>query len=155
MPAGVNLAKAPKRSPREVAPKGRISAQLRKAVQLLIWKGYSRSDAAEEAGLTEDGLYRALRRPHVQALLREEYEALRDGSVQRAFARQEQLAEAGASDQVKERANRWIAGVGGLAPVKNVNINAQVAHSYGGYSYDQDAAITIGDDVEDADIIDE
>lgn len=85
--------------------------------------------------MTEHGLYQALRKPHVLALLRQEADMLRSGAALRAYARQEALAEKAQSDDVKERANRWIAGCDGISPVQKVSGQHQVTHSFEGIGF--------------------
>jgi hypothetical protein len=42
------------------------------AIKAMVWEGRTRSEAAQVAGMTDDGLYRALRKPDVKtAFLRE------------------------------------------------------------------------------------
>lgn len=45
----------------------RISARLREAIRLLVTTGCNVSQSAEQAGLKPQSLYKALKRPHVQA----------------------------------------------------------------------------------------
>ncbi len=101
----------------------------------MIWKGLPRSKAAAEAGITDRALHDALKRPHVLSLLRQEHDALRSGGAIRAYSRQERLGETADSEDVQERANRWIAGCDGLAPVAKVAIQAQVSHTFDGIGF--------------------
>ncbi len=130
-----SLRTAPLRTPKQVSPKGRISAKCRRAVELMIWEGLPRSKAATKAGITDRALHDALKRPHVLSLLRQEHDALRSGGAIRAYSRQERLGETADSEDVQERANRWIAGCDGLAPVSKVAIQAQVHHSFDGIGF--------------------
>ncbi len=115
--------------------KPRVSARVLKAIDAIVWNGASRSEAAHTAGLKEDSLYRAMRLPHVLSALRQEFENRRTSEPFRAYARQITLAETSSSDDVKERANRWIAGCDGLAPVTKVAIQAQVSQSFDGIGF--------------------
>ena len=130
-----SLRTAPLRDPKQVNPKGRISAKCRRAIELMIWEGSPRSKAAKDAGMSDRALHDALKRPHVLSLLRQEHDTLRSGGAIRAYSRQERLAEQAGSEDVQERANRWIAGCDGLAPVTKVAIQAQVSHSFDGIGF--------------------
>ncbi len=120
---------------RQNAREPRITSKVRKAIHAIVWNGANRTEAARTAGLQEDSLYRAMRRPHVLSALRQEFENRRTAEPFRAYARQVKLGESAASEDVQERANRWIAGVSGLAPVSKVAIRAQVSHSFDGIGF--------------------
>ena len=120
---------------RKNAGEPRITAKVRKAIHAIVWDGADRTEAADTAGLKEDSLYRAMRLPHVLSALRQEFENRRTAEPFRAYARQVKLGESAASEDVQERANRWIAGVSGIAPVAKVAIRAQVSHSFDGIGF--------------------
>ena len=100
---------------RQTAREPRITSKVRKAIHAIVWNGASRSEAARTAGLQEDSLYRAMRRPHVLSSLRQAFENRRTGEPFRAYARQVELAESANSEDVRLRANQWIAGCDGSA----------------------------------------
>ena len=119
----------------ENAREPRISAKVRVAINAIVWDAADRTEAAKAAGLKPDSLYRAMRLPHVLSALNQEFENRRTSEPFRAYARQVKLAETSGSDDVRERANRWIAGVSGLAPVAKVAIQAQVSHTFDGIGF--------------------
>src|SRR5262245_31549252 len=55
------------------APAGSVRA----AILAMVWRGLPRREAAAEAGITDHGLYKALRRPPVRALYLSELDVLR------------------------------------------------------------------------------
>jgi hypothetical protein len=55
----------------------KVSGKLRVALDLMVWSGTCRADAAEEAGLVDASLRSALRKPHVLAWYNSELAALR------------------------------------------------------------------------------
>ncbi len=122
-----------------VLPKGefkpRVSAKVGKAIHAIVWDGASRSEAARTAALKEDSLYRAMRLPHVLSALRQEFENRRTAEPFRAYARQVDLAESANSEDVRLRANQWIAGCDGIAPVAKVAIKARVSHTFDGIGF--------------------
>lgn len=55
----------------------RVTRKVRDAVHAMVWDGLPRRRAAEKAGISEHGLYKALRKPPVKALYLQELEVLR------------------------------------------------------------------------------
>jgi len=45
--------------------RGAVTGKLRNALELMVWSGEKRADAAEKAGLADCSLRAALRKPHV------------------------------------------------------------------------------------------
>jgi hypothetical protein len=56
---------------------GKVTGRLRKAIDLMVWQGARRSEAAEAAGLKDHSLRQALKRPHVLSAYLQECEVLR------------------------------------------------------------------------------
>lgn len=56
---------------------GKVTGKLRRALDLMVWQGKPRDEAAAEAGMSVHGLREALRRPHVRQALHAELEVLR------------------------------------------------------------------------------
>ena len=112
---------------RKNARKPRIRPALSEAIQLMVFGGLTRQQAAAEVGMSDHGLYQALRKPHVKKLHAQEFKALRSGASIRAYSRMVDLMESSHSEHVQLRACQWIAEVGGLAPAKKV----APASSYG------------------------
>jgi len=67
----------PRRNASKHDPKRRISAKARAAVEAMVWDGLNRREAAEKCGLTDHGLYAALRTPAVKSYYFAELEVLR------------------------------------------------------------------------------
>ncbi|WP_079602844.1 hypothetical protein [Bradyrhizobium erythrophlei] len=57
--------------------RGAVTGKLRAALDLMVWSGEKRTDAAEKAGLADCSLRAALRKPHVLAHYNGELAALR------------------------------------------------------------------------------
>lgn len=55
----------------------RISTQIRTAIDAMVWQGLTRDDAAKAAGILDNSLYKALRRPDVKAAYLAELDVLR------------------------------------------------------------------------------
>lgn len=90
-------------------PKNRISAKLREAVRLMVEDGLTRSKAAENAGMTDHGLYSALRKPHVRALRRQMVGDLRESVASQTIGRIDNLAQSALSEHVRLEANKHLA----------------------------------------------
>jgi hypothetical protein len=55
----------------------RVTGKVRVAIERMVWDGLPRSKAAEAAGLSEHGLYKAFRKPPVKAFYMAQLEVLR------------------------------------------------------------------------------
>lgn len=67
------------------------SSKVRQAIDLLVFEGHHRNDAAKAVGLSPKGLYNQFRRHHVLAYHRATLGALRESARSRNFHRLEQL----------------------------------------------------------------
>jgi hypothetical protein len=56
---------------------GKVSGKLLVALNSMVWSGCTRKQAAERAGMSDHGLWAALRRPHVRAWYLAEIDVLR------------------------------------------------------------------------------
>lgn len=102
--------------PRQV----RISAKVRHALRCMAFEGMERKKAAEKAGLKDDSLYVALRRPEVKALLNEYVADLRKSAAARSIARVDRLADSAESEHVRFQANTFLLGIEGVRPSERV-----------------------------------
>jgi hypothetical protein len=55
----------------------RVTGKVRVAIEAMVWDGLPRDKAAEKAGISEHGLYKALRKPPVKAAYLAELDVLR------------------------------------------------------------------------------
>ena len=121
-------------------PKARISAKVRTAVEARARNGLSLSEAAKLGGVSRQGLAKALKRPEVAALLREEMEKVAaDFARLRQVARVEALGVArkllreSKDESIRLRmAQVLIAAEGKGEPAVVVNVDARQG---GGYEY--------------------
>lgn len=70
-----------------------MRGKLRVALDLMVWEGLPRKEAAAKAGMTEHGLYKALRKPPVRAAYLAECEVLRTSGRARRIHRLEEMVE--------------------------------------------------------------
>jgi AraC-like DNA-binding protein len=113
------------------APRPRISRKVRDAVRVRVEEGLSIAAAAERAGMSRNGLAKALKRPAVQDLLREtqeafirETEALRATYKARALEVALELMHTAKSESVRARMAEFLAS-DAKAPQVAVHIDAR------------------------------
>ena len=56
-----------------------VTGRLKTALELMVWQGKARDEAASESGLKDHSLRAALKKPHVKTYYAAELEALRTG----------------------------------------------------------------------------
>jgi hypothetical protein len=115
-------------TPHRQKPKLRVSDKIKAAIDLMVWSGRKRTDAALAVGLDESTLRKALKRPEPLAYLNGEYEALQTSARARTLFRAEDLADNSKSAAVRFQANAWIAGVDGVSPVAK----GEIQHRHSG-----------------------
>jgi len=70
-----------------------ISRKVREAIDAMVWEGLPRDKAAAKAGISDHGLYKALRSPPVKAHYLSECEVLRTSGRARRIHRLEAMVE--------------------------------------------------------------
>ncbi len=83
----------PPQAPHKPERKLRISKPVRVAIEAMVWEGLKRDEAAERAGMKDNSLYVALRRPDVKAFYLQECEVLRVSGRARRIHRLDALSE--------------------------------------------------------------
>lgn len=63
----------------------RISSKVRIAIDAMVWQGLKRDEAADKAGLKDNSLYIALRKPDVKRYYLDQLDVLRDSERARNF----------------------------------------------------------------------
>lgn len=71
----------------------KITRQVRTAIEAMVWQGLKREDAANHAGMKDNSLYVALRRPDVKAFYLAECEVLRTSGKARRIHRLNAMVE--------------------------------------------------------------
>lgn len=108
--------------------KGRLTAKVRTAIEEIVLRGRNRADAAQIAGMAEDSLYRAMRRPETLAYRTLLLEVLRSGASARTLAKIESLMDCSTSEHVKLQAAQWLAGIDGIVPVQRGEVHHTHSH---------------------------
>jgi hypothetical protein len=77
---------------RKAAAPHRITEKVRIAIDAMVWQGLPRREAAQVAGISEHGLYKAFAKPPVKAAYLAALEVLRTSALARNFHRLEAIA---------------------------------------------------------------
>lgn len=117
----------------------RLGPRTIEGLELMLYEGVSSSLAAKRVGLRADNLMRARNSKAVIKHWNHIVAQQRANSAQEAFQRINHLSEVTQSDHVKLEANKWVAGVGGVAPVKRVEGKFSHSVSFGGFEFDDPA----------------
>ena len=83
----------------------RVSRKVKDALQLMCFNGLDRKQAAEQVGLRDDSLYRAMLKPDVLAYMQHLKRVLRTGEAFQAPGRISELARSADSESVRLQAN--------------------------------------------------
>lgn len=120
------------------APKPRMSMKLRTAIDLRVTRGLTIKDACIEAGMSEAGFHKAMKRPAVRDHLQEvqnrfvsDVEGRRAIYMARAFEVAADLMENSKSDSVRARMAEFLANGGKTGNSVNVHVDARPM----GYEY--------------------
>jgi hypothetical protein len=81
--------------------RGAVTGKLRAALDLMVWHGERRADAAAKAGMADSSLRFAMRKPHVMAHYNSELTALRLSLRARNLHRLDTIADASKNDMAK------------------------------------------------------
>ena len=132
----------------------RISAKLRHAINLMARQGLSQTDAAKEAGLSRQGLAKALGRAAVRDLLEaERMRFIAEADRNRVWARARAIDVAlhlmihAKSEAVRARMCEFLAADAKVSPV-SVHIDARQEPPASGYIYQRPGSVTAAAEVE-------
>ncbi|NTG61830.1 hypothetical protein G6L45_16240 [Agrobacterium rhizogenes] len=108
----------------------RATPRQRAAIDLMVFEGLKRADAAKRAGITDNALRIGLSKPHVLAYLNQQQEMLRTSMRPRALNRIGELMDKADSDRVRLDAAKYIDGMDrGAHQVGATQVNVQVNSS--------------------------
>jgi hypothetical protein len=122
---------------RNTAPaRARLTAKLKEAIEIMAYEGLGIPMTAQRVGMNVEALKQALRKKHVRQSLNQLITDIRAGSAQAAFLRVNHLSQVAASETVKLEANKWVAGVGDIAPIRRVEGRHSHHVSFSGFDMD-------------------
>ena len=78
-----------------------VSGKLKIAIDLMLYEGSCRADAATAAGMTDHGLREAFKKPHVKAYYNAGLEVLRTSTRARNIRRLDSIADTSGNDLAK------------------------------------------------------
>lgn len=82
--------------------------RIRHAIELMCTQGMTRPQAAETAGIKDNSLYKALRRPDVVRYKTQVLRAFREAETERAYVKIVDISDTAASEHVKLDANKTL-----------------------------------------------
>jgi hypothetical protein len=117
-------------------PKARLTANLKACIELMAHQGISIEKATADLGINLEATKRAFRKNHVKQAYNQLVAEIRSGAAVRAFLRVNHLGEAANSETVRLEANKWVAGVGDIAPIRRVEGRHSHHVSFAGFDMD-------------------
>lgn len=121
-------------------PKGRLSPVAREVVELMAREGLSTEMAVERVGANMNAMKKALARPPAKRYYNQIVANIRSGAPIQAYNRIVHMAMTASSEAVRMDANKWIAGVDGLSPLKRIEGKHSINHTFTGFEFDPNAA---------------
>tara|TARA_R110000851_G_scaffold22626_9_gene67011 strand:- start:73 stop:558 length:486 start_codon:yes stop_codon:yes gene_type:complete len=112
-----------------------LHQKTREAIEAMAYEGLPLPYAAERHDIRPDNLAKAFNKPHVRKAYNQVVKAIRDNAAQAAYMRINHLSLTSKSEQVKLKANEWVAGVDGISKVQKVQGQHHHSHSFGGFDY--------------------
>jgi hypothetical protein len=101
--------------------KGIVTGKLKVAIELMVWSGARRAQAAEQAGLQDHSLRAAMKKAHVLRFYQEELRVLRESVRARNFHRLDAIAEESANAMAK------VAAIKTMEQLTEVEVNNRMA----------------------------
>ena len=127
----------------------RISPGMKACIEFMAYEGIPLHAAAQRAGITRDAAVRAFHRPHVKAAYNQLVADIRNSAAQQAYLRMNHLSQTADSEAVRLEANKWVAGVGNIAPLKRVEGRFTHEASFKGFAfgdYEEDESVDVTPD---------
>lgn len=112
-----------------------LSDHYKAALEDMAFNGTPLHLSAQKHGVRVDNFMRAFSRPHVRKAFNSIVAGIRENAAIGAYLRIQERATSAASEHVRQRADEWIAGVDGLAPLKRVESKHSHSHTFGGFDY--------------------
>ncbi|QTN34671.1 hypothetical protein [Cognatishimia activa] len=122
----------------------RLSKKAIAALEEMAYTGMSLHMAADKQGMRRDSLRKTFDRFEVRQVFNQIIAHIRQNAAQDAYLRMVELAQTAKSEAVRADANKWLAGVDAIAPVRKLDARVQHSVQFGGFDY-SDIASTDGD----------
>ena len=132
LPASMPKARA---IPTKASPRARLSNQMAQVLEIMAYEGLSLPMAAERVGMKLASAKNAMAKPHTKHAFNQLVAAIRENAGQAAYLRLNHMSQTAASETVRMEANKWVAGVDGIAALKRVEGKHTVSHTFGGFAF--------------------
>lgn len=130
---GGELAKEP-----DISFKGlKLAARTVRALEDMAYRGVPLPHAADTHGIRRDSLTRSFNTPATRAVYNQIVKSIREGAAVQAYLRNVNLAHQATSETVRLDANKWIAGIDGIAALKRVEGRMHHSHTFRGFDFDE------------------
>lgn len=103
-----------------------LSQPVKLAVELMVYEGQKRGEAAETVGLKDDSLRKALTKPDVLAYLNECMEVLRTSGRPRALRKMIELVDDAKTERIQFEAAKYLDGMDRPSHAVGATVNVQV-----------------------------
>lgn len=135
-PAGLPATTQRDQKPTTTQSRARVSQQMRDTITIMAEEGLDLVAAAKRVGFPRASAIRAFAKPAARALFNQAVSDVRSNAAQLAYLRMNHLSKTANSEQVKADANKWVAGVDGIAALKRVEGRMHHTHAFEGFDYD-------------------
>lgn len=120
-----------------------MGEQLKTALEAMAHEGLSLPLAAAHAKMNILSLKAAFRKNHVKQAYNQLITDIRNNAGQSAYLRINHLSQTADSETVKLEANKWVAGVDNIAPIKRVEGRISHIHAFAGFAFGDDEAVDV------------
>jgi hypothetical protein len=96
----------------------RISRNIRRAIDFMVYEGGNRAQGASAALITDDAVRKALKKPEVLAYMNTQIDLIRTSAAAKSIARIDVLAGGAESEHVKLGANELLLKLDGKGPIE-------------------------------------
>jgi hypothetical protein len=104
-------------------------------LELMAYEGVDIRTAAQRVDMHIVSARQAFARPAVKASFAQLVKEIRDNAAQSAYLRINHISQNATSEAVKLDANKWVAGVDGLSPIKRIEGRHSHTHAFAGFEY--------------------
>lgn len=115
--------------------RARLSAEMKQVIEIMAYEGLPLPQAVERVGMNLKSAKKAMTKPHVKHAFNQLVAEIRSSAGQLAYLRINRMGSEAQSEPVKLEANKWIAGVDNIAPIRRVEGKYQHNHSFGGFEF--------------------
>lgn len=113
----------------------RLAPTTIEALEAMAYEGIPLRTAAERFEIRPSNLQRSFESPRIKAVYNQLIDYLQKNNGQEAYLKIKHMSETSANQRLKFEAAKWIAGVGGISPVRKATGKHQHEVLFGGFEY--------------------